>query len=91
MHIPTINAFDRDSVAVLPKRVPRVVTAENYVVTGGRGGAVADLSVEADLAVRMRKAGIPHCFGERGSIPYLAQRYQLGVPDIATAARELLR
>lgn len=91
LHIATIKPFDRDAVAVLLKRVPRVVTAENHVVTGGLGSAVADLAVEAGLAVRMRKVGIPDCFCDSGSIPYLVQRYQLGVPDIVTAARELLR
>jgi len=91
LHVATIKPFDRDAVAALLKRVPRVVTAENHVVTGGLGSAVADLAVEAGLTVRLRKVGIPDCFCDSGSLPYLVQRYQLGVPDLAAAARALLR
>ena len=91
LHVGTIKPFDREGVAALLKRVPRIVTAENHVVTGGLGSAVADLAVEAGLAVKLRKVGIPDCFCESGSIPYLVKHYRMGPPDIAAAARELLR
>ncbi len=91
LHVATIKPFDRESVAALLARVPCVVTAENHVVTGGLGSAVADLAVEAGLRVRLRKVGIPDVFCESGSIPYLVRRYTMGAPDIAAAAREVLR
>jgi len=91
LHVATIKPFDRESVAALLARFPRVVTAENHVVTGGLGSAVADLAVEAGLKVRLRKVGIPDVFCESGSIPYLVKHYQMGAPDIAAAAREVLR
>lgn len=52
---------------------------------------MADLVVEAGLAVKLRKVGIPDCFCESGSIPYLVKHYRMGVPDIAAAAHEVLR
>jgi transketolase len=91
LHVATIKPFDRQSVAALLARVPCVVTAENHVVTGGLGSAVADLAVEAGLPVRLRKVGIPDVFCESGSIPYLVKRYAMGAPDIAAAAREVFR
>ena len=91
LHVATIKPFDRESVAALLARFPRVVTAENHVVTGGLGSAVADLAVEAGLKVRLRKVGIPDVFCESGSSPYLVKHYQMGAPDIAAAAREVLR
>lgn len=91
LHVATIAPFDRERVAALLARVPRVVTAENHVVTGGLGSAVADLAVEAGLAVKLHKVGIPDCFCASGSIPYLVQRYRLGAADVAAAARGLLR
>jgi transketolase len=91
LHVATIKPFDRESVAALLARVPCVVTAENHVVTGGLGSAVADLAVEAGLPVRLRKVGIPDVFCESGSIPYLVKHYAMGVPDIAAAAREVFR
>ena len=91
LHVATIKPFDRDSVAALLARVPCVVTAENHVVTGGLGSAVADVAVEAGLKIRLRKVGIPDCFCESGSIPYLVKHYRMGAPDIAAAARDVLR
>jgi transketolase len=90
LHVATIKPFDRDAVAALLARVPRIVTAENHVVTGGLGSAVADLAVEAGLSIKLRKVGIPDCFCESGSIPYLVKHYRLGPADIAAAARELV-
>ncbi|MDB6127503.1 MAG: putative transketolase, beta-subunit, partial [Verrucomicrobia bacterium] len=91
LHVPTIKPFDREEVSKLLKRVPLVVTAENHVVTGGLGSAVADLAVESGCAITLRKVGIPDCFCESGSIPYLVKHYRMGPADIAAAARGLLR
>jgi transketolase len=91
LHVPTIKPFDQGAVASLLARVPRVVTAENHVVTGGLGSAVADTAVAEGLSIRLTKVGIPDCFCESGSIPYLVKHYGMGPDHIATAARELLR
>ena len=72
-------------------RVPRVVTAENHVVTGGLASAVADLAVDERLPIRMQRVGIPDCFCDSGSLPWLAQRYKMTAADIASAARNVLR
>jgi transketolase len=91
LHVATLKPFDREAVAALLARVRHVVTAENHVVTGGLGSAVADLVVEAGLRVKLRKVGIPDCFCESGSIPYLVKRYGMGPAEIAAAARAVLR
>jgi transketolase len=51
---------------------------------------VADTVVDAGLAVQIRRVGIPDCFCESGSIPYLVQRYQMDTENIASAASELV-
>jgi transketolase len=89
LHVSTIKPFDVDGVLSLLRRVPRVVTAENHFVTGGLGSAVADAVVDAGLAVKMRRIGIPDCFCESGSIPYLVERYRMTANHIAAAALEL--
>lgn len=91
LHVPTLKPFDREIVTSLLSGVPRVVTAENHVVHGGLGSLVADLAVDNGLPIRMRRIGIPDCFCESGSIPYLVDLYRMGAPHIAAAARELLR
>ncbi len=68
-----------------------VVTAENHIVTGGLGSAVADAVVDAGIQIRLRRIGIPDCFCESGSLPYLARRYHMEASDIAAAARDLVK
>jgi transketolase len=91
LHVSTLKPFDSDAVASLLARVPRVVTAENHIVTGGLGSAVADCAVANGLPIRLRKVGIPDCFCESGSLPFLAKHYKMTAADIAVAAREVLK
>lgn len=91
LHVSTLKPFDADAVASLLARVPRVVTAENHVVTGGLGSAVADCAVANGLPIRLRKVGIPDCFCESGSLPFLASHYKMTATDIDTAARDILK
>ncbi len=86
LHVSTLKPFDREAVLSLVGRVKHVVTAENHVITGGLGSAVADAVADAGLAVRLRRVGIPDCFCESGSIPYLVKRYNMDAQSIAAAA-----
>jgi transketolase len=91
LHVSTLKPFDREAVLGLVGRVNRVVTAENHVVTGGLASAVADAVTDAGLSIRLKRIGIPDCFCESGSIPYLVKRYQMDTASIAAAARALLQ
>ena len=90
LHVATLKPFDREAVLSLVARVPQIVTAENHLVTGGLASAVADAAVDAGVQLRLRRVGIPDCFCESGSIPYLVKRYGLGADDIAAAAASLV-
>jgi transketolase len=90
LHVSTLKPFDRESVASLIGRVPAVVTAENHIITGGLGSAVADTAVDAGLRIRLKRVGIPDCFCDCGSIPYLIKRYNLDIESITAAARAAL-
>jgi transketolase len=87
LHVSTLKPFDQEAVLELCSRVPVVVTAENHVVHGGLASAVADAVVDAGLRIRLKRVGIPDCFCESGSIPYLVKRYQMDAPSIAAAVR----
>ncbi len=91
LHVPTLKPLDRAALAALLARVPRVVTAENHVVTGGLASAVADLAVDERLPIRLQRIGIPDCFCDSGSLSWLAQRYKMTAADIAAAVRNVLR
>jgi len=90
LHVPTLKPFDRDAVLELVARIPRVVVAENHMQSGGLASAVADCVVDQGLAVRLARIGIPDCFCESGSIPYLIRRYQMDVPSISAAVTRVL-
>jgi transketolase len=90
LHVSTLKPFDRQAVLELLARVPRVITAENHLITGGLASAVADAVTDAGLPIRLRRVGIPDCFCESGSLPYLAERYQMRGADIAAQVRTLL-
>jgi transketolase len=90
LHVSTLKPFDKESVLALLRSVPRVVTAENHFITGGLASAVADTIADAGIAVGLRRIGIPDCFCESGTIPYLVKRYQMDTENITAAACELV-
>jgi transketolase len=90
LHVSTLKPFDTEAVLALVRRVPRVVTAENHFTTGGLASAVADAIVDAGVPIHLKRVGIPNCFCESGSIPYLVRRYRMDSEDIANAALELI-
>jgi transketolase len=91
LHVSTLKPFDREAVLGLVGRVNRIVTAENHMVTGGLASAVADAVTDAGLSIRLKRIGIPDCFCDSGSIPYLVKRYQMDTDSIAAAARALVQ
>lgn len=90
LHISSLKPFDRDAVLSLVSRTPRIVTAENHIVTGGLASSVADTVTDAGVSIRLKRIGIPDCFCESGSIPYLVKRYQMDAESITAAARSLV-
>jgi len=90
LHVSTLKPFDREAVLSLIGQVPRVVTAENHVTTGGLATAVADAAVDAGLPLRLRRIGIPDCFCECGSLSHLAKRYKMDTDSIVAEARNFL-
>ena len=90
LHVPTLKPFDKEAVLNLLARCPRVVVAENHMVSGGLASAVADCVVDEGLAVKLERIGIPDCFCDSGSIPFLIKRYAMDVPSITAAVQRVL-
>jgi transketolase len=90
LHVSALKPFDRETVLDLIGRIPRVVTAENHLITGGLASAVADAATDEGVSIRLRRIGIPDSFCESGSIPYLVKRYRMDPESIAGAARGLI-
>jgi len=87
LNIATVAPIDREAI-VAAAGTGAIVTAEEHVVRGGLGGAVAEVVVE-ERPVPMRVLGFPG-FLETGSAEWLFERHGLTATGIAAAARELI-
>lgn len=78
INVPTIKPLDTATVELAAAQARIVVTAENHLVTGGLGSAVAETLAEAGLGRPLRRVGLRDTFAE-GSLtaPYLFSKYGL--------------
>ena len=90
LHIPTIKPFDQEAVCELASSVETLLTAENHVVTGGLGTAVADTLVAHRINTPLMKIGIPDRFIECGSTQYLQAKYGLLSDHLVATAKAQL-
>lgn len=88
LNMSTIWPLDRAAVTEAAGRGP-VVTIEEHTVTGGLGGAVAEVVVETRPA-RMRLLGVPGEFAPTGSAEFLFEHYGLTPEGIRRAALTLM-
>jgi transketolase len=78
INVPTVKPLDTATVQAAAAGARIVVTAENHLVTGGLGSAVAETMAEAGLGRPLRRVGLRDTFAE-GSLtaPYLFDKYGL--------------
>jgi len=88
VHVPTIKPLDTATVLKSVKKTGLVVTAEEAQVTGGLGGAIAELLAE-ELPTPMRRVGMKDHFGESGEPDELLEYFGLTGTHIALAAHSL--
>lgn len=65
IHVPTIKPLDTDTIISSCHHTGRVVTAEEAQITGGLGGAIAELLSEK-LPTPLMRLGMNDRFGESG-------------------------
>lgn len=90
LNMHTIKPFDRDAVLAAAAETRGIVTAEEHHLTGGLGGAVAEL-LAVERPTRMRMVGMPDMFAMVGPTVRLRAKYGMSAEGIAGACRELLR
>ena len=88
LNVSTLKPLDRDTILKAARETGRIVTAEEAVVGGGLGGAVAEL-VAQHHPVPMRILGVPG-FAPTGDTQFLLDHFGLTAAGIAAAARDLL-
>lgn len=91
LHVPTLKPLDEAAIATVAREVPLVISAENHVIRGGLGTAIADVLVEQRINTRLVKVGIPDAFIECGSLPYLQDKYGLTTERLTATALTALK
>lgn len=89
LNMATIVPLDEAAVEAAASETGGIVTAEEAIVHGGLGGAVAEYVVQ-HRPVPMRILGVPG-FAPTGSAAFLLDHFGLNAEGIARAARDLVR
>ena len=89
LNMHTIKPLDRDAILKAAAETRGIVTAEEHHLTGGLGGAVAEL-LALEHPTRMRMVGMPDEFAVVGPTVPLRAKYGMSAEAIAAACRELL-
>jgi len=89
LNMHTIKPLDTDAVLAAAAETGAIVTAEEHRITGGLGGAVAEL-LARENPTRMRMIGMPDEFAIVGPTPKVREHYGMNAASIVAACQELL-
>jgi transketolase len=88
LNMTTIQPLDEAAVIAAAAETGRIVTAEEAIIHGGLGSAVAECVVQ-NRPVPMRILGVPH-LAPTGSTSFLLDHFGLDAEGIARAALALV-
>jgi transketolase len=88
LNVATVKPLDEETILRSAGKTGRVVTVEDHSISGGLGGAVAELLSEV-MPTPLRKIGV-HGFGESGDFKGLYAKHGLDAGGIATTVRKFL-
>jgi len=89
IHLATIKPLDSQTIIKSLHKTGAVVTAEEGQITGGLGGAIAELAAE-NCPVPIRRIGMKDRFGESGQPEELLHFFGLDNEHIRLAAHEVV-
>lgn len=90
LNVHTIKPLDEEKILEVVKKCGAVVTVEEHQVTGGLGGAVAELLAKK-LPTPIEFIGMQNVFGESGTPSQLIEKYGMGVKDIVAAVKRVAK
>ena len=83
--------MDKELISTLARKVGRIITVEENVLSGGFGSSVLEaLGKNGVQRVKVRCLGINDVFVEHGSQSILRKKYGLDAEGIVRTAREIL-
>ncbi|MET7988172.1 transketolase C-terminal domain-containing protein [Streptomyces sp. NPDC005281] len=90
LHLGSIEPIDAEAIATAARETGRLVVAEDHVVNGGLGGAVAEVVVRT-TPVPVLQIGIPQVFAPIGPAEFLYEHFGLTAQALAQRVRQWLR
>ena len=88
----TIRPLDKDLIIKAAKETGAIITAEDHLVDGGLGSAVAETLADAGLGIAFRRLGIPNNeFPPLGDSYELYKHFGYDPEGIKAAVRQMLK
>lgn len=89
LNMSTVKPIDRRSIVKAARETGGIVTAEEGLIAGGLGGAVAEV-LALEHPARMRMVGLPDTFAPTGTAEFLLDHFGISAPGITKAALDLV-
>ena len=89
LNMSSIKPIDSDAILQAARTTRGIVTAEEGLIAGGLGGAVAEI-LALHHPAPMRILGVPDVFAPTGSAEFLLEHFHLTTQGIASAALDLM-
>ena len=90
IEMPTIKPIDREAILSAAAECKNILTVEDHNIIGGLGGAVAEVLAEAGMG-KLKRMGIPDCYGQSGTDEELLGYFGLTVDGIVNAVEEFIK
>lgn len=90
INMHTLKPIDKEILLKAARETGAIVTAEQHVLDGGLGSAVATVLAK-EHPVPMEFVGIDNCFGQSGEPEVLFKHYHLTAQDIVNAAKQVIK
>jgi transketolase len=85
----TIKPLDVEMILQAARETGAIVTAENNIIFGGLGSAVAETLVE-NYPIPMQRIGVQDTFAESGPYLQVIDKYGLTSPHIVKAVKRVI-
>jgi transketolase len=89
INMHTIKPLDVNAILATAKKTGCVVTAEEHMINGGLGDAVAQV-LSRNTPTPQELVGVNDTFGESGTPVELMAKYNIDTPDVIKAAKKVI-
>jgi len=90
IEMPTIKPIDRAAILWAAAECKNIITVEDHNIIGGLGGAVAEVLAEEGIG-KLKRMGIPDCYGQSGTDAELLEYFGLTVDGIVHTVEEFIK